>query len=219
VTRLVVLPSPLLGAVPYAPLAQALHARGYDAEVAAVDVRADEPVDEFLDALAAAAAHADVLVPHSNAGRFAAEVARRVGAAVVYVDSQLPDVGDQAPFADFVQGLVDEDGLLPVWTDWWSPDELADVVPPAWVETLRRSQPRLRPEFLLAAVPAPTGWRQQRAAYLAFGDAYAVESAAAAAAGWPVRVVSGTHLLLLTEPARVAAEIDGLVSGLAPGAP
>src|SRR3954449_4687979 len=112
---LLLVPSPLLGPAAWAPVAELL-----DALVVGVD-----------EVVEAAAGLGDVvLVPHSNAGLYAPMLAERVGAcATVYVDAALAGDGPDAPlapprFLDFLTGLVDDDGLLPPWTQWWEEAEV-----------------------------------------------------------------------------------------------
>ena len=61
--------------------------------------------------------------------------------------------------------------------------------------------------YFRSALDVPAGWDAGPGAYIAFGDTYAEEQAAAAARGWPVRVLDGAHLHLLTDPAAVAAAV------------
>ena len=79
--RTVVLVSPLLPARAYAPLAHALGRRGWGAVIAAVPQALDGP-DPVLAAYrdAVASHHADLVVAHSNAGRYAVAAAGAVGA-------------------------------------------------------------------------------------------------------------------------------------------
>jgi hypothetical protein len=218
--RVVVVPSPLLGVAVYSPFGRALTPRGYDVSIAdpeiPADARADDDggVDALLASLVVQCRGADLLVPHSNAGRFAPAIADRVGAAIVYVDALLPGIGDSAGFAEFIQGKVSEDGLLPGWTDWWPPEDLDDVVPHEWLSVLERAQPRLDPAFLLHDPPTPPTWTSQTAAYLALGDGYRAEAQAARGLGWPVRELAAGHLHLVVDPERVAAEVDLLASGI-----
>ena len=129
--RTVVLPSPLLPARAYAPLAHALGRRGWGAVVAAVPEAPDGP-DLVLAAYrdAVTSHRADLVVAHSNAGRYA--VAAAGGAPVVYVDAALPPEHGDATLApegllDHLAGLADDDGLLPPWTRWWGDDEVGAV--------------------------------------------------------------------------------------------
>lgn len=220
------IPSPLLGVAVYSPFGRALAARGYDVLIADPEVPSGPDRDEdggvaaLLDSLVRQCAGADLLVPHSNAGRFAPAIAEEVGAAIVFVDALLPGVGvgDASGFADFVASKAGEDGLLPGWTEWWPEEDLADVVPEEWLSLLERAQPRLSAAFLLHDPPTPPTWYHQRAGYLVLGDGYRAEADAARALGWPVRALEAEHLHLVVDPEQVAAEVDLLASRiLVPG--
>ena len=146
--RAVVLPSPLLPARAYAPLAHALQRRGWGAVVAEAP-RVPRGPDPVLAAFreAVSAQPADLVVAHSNAGRYA--VAAAGAAPVVYLDAALPPEHGDATLApdgllDHLAGLADDDGLLPPWTRWWDEDDVAAVVPdPAVLADIRADEPRM----------------------------------------------------------------------------
>ena len=56
------------------------------------------------------------------------------------------------------------------------------------------------------------GWDDRPAAYLAFGDTYATERAAAAERGWPTRTMPGRHLHMLVAPAAVVTQLESLLA-------
>ena len=64
------------------------------------------------------------------------------------------------------------------------------------------------------AVPSPSGWAALPAAYLAFGDTYDHERAAAGRRGWPVQTLSGGHLHMLVDPGAVTQALLELLDGL-----
>ena len=217
--RLALIASPLLGPAAWAPAARVLEARGwavtvppaYDAVAGPADVLAQVlralPPDEPL-----------VLVPHSNAGLYAAAVAAaRDARGIVFVDARLPE--DDAAGADgepafraFLAGLADADGRLPGWTHWWPEAEVAALFPDGAARAaVEAEQQRLPLAYFDETVPAPAGWRDVPAAYLAFGDTYDQERAQAEAAGWPVERLEGRHLHQLVDPAGVATALEGLV--------
>jgi hypothetical protein len=211
--RPVLIGSPLLGGRAWEPVASLL-----DAEVVSPH---GSSAAEVLESLLAQLPERDdlVLVPHSNAGLYAAAVAQqRPVRGVVFVDAGIPAADRPtatAPAAvlTFLQELSDADGLLPQWTRWWPEEDVAVLFPSASVrERIEADQPRLPLSYFSDEVPAAPV--PQRCAYLAFGDTYAEEVARAEAAGWPVSRVEGRHLHLLCDPPGVAAEIEQLIGRL-----
>jgi hypothetical protein len=159
-----------------------------------------------------------VLVPHSNAGLYAAAIAaERNVRGIVFADARLPPdeatvPAEEPAFRAFLAGLVEPDGLLPGWTHWWPEEEVRELFPDeATRAAVEAEQVRLPPAYFDSSVPAPAGWRDRPAAYLAFGDTYAGELAAAEAAGWPVERIEGRHLHPLVDPAGVSSALEGLV--------
>jgi hypothetical protein len=221
VTRLVLLPSPLLGPRLWESVAEALRARGWRLSVAALPERVASPEDTLGGFLVAAPDEPGlVLVPHSNAGRYVAAIAeQRDVAATVFVDATPPEP-ETTPMAppeliEHLQTLVDTDGLLPPWTRWWPPEEVAGLFPDDAARRLvEEGQPRLPLAYFQASLPGPSRW-DGAAAYLAFGDGYAGERDAATDRGWPVRTLPGGHLHMLVDPDAVATAVESLLGELA----
>lgn len=215
-TRLLLLPSPMLGPASWEPVARLL-----DAPVASPN-GARSPAEVVTAYSRAAEGPGDlVLVPHSNAGLYAPLLAERVGArATVYVDAALPgpDTTTQLappPLLDVLRGLVGADGLLPPWTRWWDAAETEALFPDAATRAaVEAEQPRLPLSYFTARLPVPAGWADRPSAYLAFGSTYAEEIADATARGWPVTAIPGRHLHQLVAPGEVAAAITALVARL-----
>jgi len=220
VHRAVVLPSPLLPARAYAPLTHALERRGWGA-VVAEPPRVPRGPDPVLAAFreAVSAPPADLVVAHSNAGRYAVAVA---GAApVVYLDAALPPEPGAAPLApegllEHLAGLADADGLLPPWTRWWDDDDIATVLPdPEVLAGIRDDETRMPLAYFRSCLGAPDGWVTHPQAYLALGDTYAEETALARRLGWPTTVLAGAlHLHHLVDPDAVAAVVLDLAASL-----
>ncbi|MGL4175434.1 MAG: hypothetical protein ACRCSN_05085 [Dermatophilaceae bacterium] len=223
-TRAVLLPSPLLPAVAYTPLADALARHGWSCTVAEppagpVGPSGPGPVLAVF-ASAVAAALPDVVLAHSNAGRYAPEVAG--GIPVLFVDAALPPETGSAPLAppallDHLAALAGDDGLLPPWTRWWPEADVRAVVPDAEVlRRIRLHESRMPLAYLRSELAAPVGWAARRCAFLAFGDTYAEERQFAEEHGWPVRTLDGAgHLHHLVDPDAVAAAVVAL--GTTPG--
>ena len=212
-TSFALLPSALLGAAVWDPVAGLLRAGGHRVAVASLG-RVGTPAEVLAAYVEMAGEPGTVLVPHSNAGYFAPAVADRcAAAAIVYVDAALPagpGATALAPpvFLDFLTGLADADGLLPPWTGWW--DDMDDLFPDqATRATVEAGQPRLPLSYFRSTVAVPAGWERTPSCYLAFGDNSAEEAARARSWGWPARRLDGGHLHLLHDPdATVAALLD-----------
>lgn len=226
---LVLLPSPLLPALVWHPVARRLASAGWSvAEVAAAGTLTDQPgtADRpgtaeqvrawFLDAIPTD--RDAILIPHSNAGLYVpCLVAERRVAGYVFVDAGLPPAAGEvrlAPeeFTDFLAAKADRDGMLPPWTQWWDED-ISGLFPSEEVrEQVERGQPSMPLSYFAGSLAAPPGWDDRPGAYLGFGSTYAAERAAAAARGWPTAVLDGQHLHQLVDPDRVAAEIQALLA-------
>ena len=216
--RLVLLPSPLVGPCTWAPVATWLVAQGHDALV--VETGAPSGSLEVVEAAVATAdAEPVVLVTHSNAGLYAPVLATLLDVvAAVHVDAALPFTPGTTTLAppgllEHLRGLADGAGLLPPWTEWW--DDLGDLFPDeATRRAVTQRQPRLRLAYFESELPVPAGWMSRSQAYLAFGETYAEETAAARGHGWPVTVLPGRHLHQLHDPSGVGAEILRLLGRL-----
>ncbi|GAA1880604.1 hypothetical protein [Lapillicoccus jejuensis] len=213
------LPSPFLGPSASRPLVEALRRAGRDAVLA--DASDPGSGTELVARWAGAACRADALVAHSNAGYLAPLVQAAVdpGHPLVLVDAALPPARGTtrlAPdgFRDHLAGLADDDGLLPPWTRWWDEADLAAVVPAEHRAAVEADCPRVPLAYVDSSVTAPAEWTDGPSAYLAYGDTYADEVAAATSYGWPVARLDGGHLHHLVDPETVAAEIVRLLGSL-----
>jgi hypothetical protein len=213
---LFVLPSPLLGAGAYAPLAEELRRTGHRTDIGAC--REPIQVEQLVDDWIQGSLDAEVLIAHSNAGYLAPTVSERLGARpIVFMDAALPPAQGPtrlapAMFREFLGTLADDDGRLPPWTRWWPAAELADVLPEPWFHLIDDNAPRADLTYFDTEVAPPAHWSDGVCAYLAFGTTYAEEMSFARASGWPVVGLEGQHLHHLTHPAETAAAIDDLVA-------
>lgn len=163
-----------------------------------------------------------VLIPHSNAGLFVpALAAARRAVGYVFADAGLPGEVDRVPmipaeFRDMLAGMADGAGMLPPWTQWWAGEDLSALFPSARArELVEAEQVRLPLSYFAESVSVPPGWPDRPGAYLAFGETYAADRAAAAARGWPVMTLAGQHLHMVVDPAGVAAAIVGPIRDFA----
>ena len=218
--RLVLLPSPLLGPAVWAPVGLELARRGWDVVLPPPYDAVSGPDDVLAQLLRAVPTDGPVvLVPHSNAGLYAAAVAaERDVRGIVFVDARLP--GEHASAAEpefraFLATVADEDGRLPVWTRWWDAADMEGLFPDdAARAAVEAEELRLPLGYFDGEVPSPAGWTGLPAAYLAFGDTYGTELAEAQVRGWPVMRLEGRHLHQLTDPAGVALALEGLLGPL-----
>ena len=203
-------PSPLLGPATWAPVATALVAREQAAVIASVD-----------DVVSVAAGLDNVvLVPHSNAGYRAPHLAEQLGTVpTVYVDASLPPADASETelatpgFLAFLEGLADENGMLPPWTGWW--EDTGDLFPDdATRAAVEAEQPQLALDWFRQRVPVALDWATKPCAYVAFGSTYADEAEFARAHDWPLTVLDGAHLHQLHDPAGVARAIVDAASAL-----
>lgn len=227
---LVLVHSPSLGPASWEPLTAELRSRGRHVAVPSLLgvaagsppfwPRAVDPVAGTVDGLPPDA-HI-VLVVHSNAGLFVpvlVEGVTRPVDAVVFLDAALPTAGGSrvAPpeFLAFLREKADADGVLPPWTRWWDPADVAPLFPDdATRAAVQAEEPRLPLAYYEQTVPTPETWERVPAAYVAFGDGYADEIAQARGRGWPVAQLPGLHLHHLVDPAAVADAVTGIVAEL-----
>lgn len=201
--RLCLLPSPLATPAVARRLASALGDRGHQAVVAeggGIDTT------QVLARFVTAAQGADVVVPHSNAGRFAPAVAGAVGAKLVCLDSLLPGHDPDPGWTAFLRSQELPDGLLAPWSTWWPREDVQTVIGEHW-DLLVTDEPRVRLRLLLEQPPAPQDWLERRSGYVAFGHGYDEQASLAEAHGWEVRRLDGEHLHLLTAPDEVAETV------------
>ena len=230
-TRVLLLPSPLLPRLNAVPFLDALGSRLWDAErvegsvgVAAFPKPATD-AQAVLEAfrMSVAMERPDLVLTHSNGGRYAALAAP--GIPVVHIDAALPpESGDEVPMAPpamlgHLEGLADDDGVLPPWSRWWPEEDFAQVLPDAAARAdLREHERRMPLSYFRSRLGAPAGWADQPQAYLAFGETYAEETAFARDHGWPTTVLDGAlHLHHLVDPDAVAEQVLALAARLGVG--
>ncbi|MGI5270579.1 alpha/beta hydrolase [Nonomuraea sp. CA-218870] len=214
--------SPSLGPSTWAPVAAALERRGHPAVVPDLTGVAEGGPPHWprvVEAVRAAtpAQGPIVLAAHSNAGLFVPVVKEGLGdrvVACVFADAHLPPERGlvkpgQDGFLPFLRELAGESGVLPRWTDWWSEEDVAPMLPPdpALRDRVVAEQPRLPLGFYTDPVPVPAGWDAVRCSCLWFGPPYDTVAEQARQRGWPVLRVPGRHLHHLTDPEAVTDAI------------
>jgi hypothetical protein len=216
--------SPLVGPSSWTAVADLARADGRT--VALPDLTGVTTVDaprwRFLVETAAGAAEhlsgpVDV-VGHSGAGAYLPAIAERLGdrrGVLSFVDAVVPPASGAHRSAPeqlaHLDALVDDDGLLPGWFDWWPEETVAELVPdPAVRADLVADTPRVPRELYDEDVPVPPGWTRWDAAFLQLGDPYDEDAARAREHGWPTRRLDADHLAIRTDAGRVWAHVDDL---------
>lgn len=216
-----ILPSPLLPAMAYGRLSDALHSAGAEPMIVDPTLTTGHPVDDLIERWAKEAEQFDVLVAHSNAGFLAPVVRSRTTnrPRIVFMDAALlPEAGQSslAPqsLRDTVAKLADEHGVIPSWTRWWPQETLRTVIPDDLVDAIDRACPQLPVTYFDQHIEVPQGWASAPNAYLAFGGTYAAELGFARGRSWPTDSIDGTHLHFLHQPELVADRILALAREL-----
>lgn len=151
---------------------------------------------------------ATVLVGHSGAGPLLAAVGDAVNRAngYLFVDAGLPSPGASrllsAP-AELAAQLrqMARDGWLPPWSQWWSSQELAGLLPNADVRArFGASCPPLPLAMFEEVHPPAPSWPESPCGYLRLSEAYQATADGARTLGWPVIELAGHHLSVLTDP-------------------
>lgn len=169
-----------------------------------------------------------VLVVHSGAGPFAAQLGAAVPAgrvSVIFADAGLPARAGPTPVVDaaFLPYLrqIAHDSVVPPWPQWFPEADPAELYPTEAARTAVLADARPLPlSFFEETLPAVTGPAIVSAGYLLFSAGYQQEAGQARERGWPVTELPGTHLHPLAAPADVAAAIISLAAVIAaPGSP
>ena len=172
----ILVPAPVLGPASWRPVADELTARGARVAVPSLAsfARGQPPYAPRLVRLCAeqvGAALADgpaadrvVLVVHSGAGPFAAQLAAAVPAgraevAVIFADAGLPAADGPTPVVDggflpYLRELA-RDGVVPPWPQWFPDADPAELYPS---ETARAADPGHGRGEQLGDTGQPDGW-------------------------------------------------------------
>jgi hypothetical protein len=218
--------SPLVGPATWETLADALRARGYVVaipDLTGTVAKAPPYWPQQVETVANIVGdRSSVLVGHSGAGALLAAVGNVLDHArgYVFVDAGLPAPNmswlQTAP-ADLAAQLRDmaQDGWLPPWSEWWGPEELAELLPDAKLRARFVAQcPRLPLAMFEEVLPPAPNWPRRPSAYLRLSDAYQVQADQARTLGWPVIELAAGHLAMLTAPELVMDSLLYLVEQL-----
>jgi pimeloyl-ACP methyl ester carboxylesterase len=224
----VLLHSPLVGPITWAPVAEDLDRMEFTVVPDLADDGRQPYWSKHRAAVVGALARVPldrpvVLVGHSGAGALLSAITgglRQRVTGYVLVDAGLPaddrtrlDMmeSEAADCAQELRRLLASGGRFPDWTD----ADLASLLADARIREQRRAELSPRPlDFFTEPIPVPPRWlREAPPAYLHLSAAYDNPARLAAREGWPVRRLSGdNHFLLLADPAAVSRALFDLAS-------
>jgi hypothetical protein len=227
--------SPLVGPLTWAPVAATLTASGVAAVVPSL-LGVTDAAPPFWPGIARRVADAAAGLPagvplvvaaHSNAGYFVpviVEALRAPVAGCMFVDGALP--ARTGPTRVVSSSLPDRlraaatGGRLPPWTDWWPDADIARLIPdPGTRRAVVAEQPRLPLAYYQQEIPVPAGWDAAPCGYLWFSEHYAPRARDARERGWRVEHLPGQHLHQLVDPEAVAARLIAMTGGTSTPAP
>ncbi len=222
--------SPLVGPSTWTSVAEHLERRGHDVVVPQLDNpdRTTGPLfrhhaEQVRKAVEAWTRTAPVvLVGHSGAGPILPAAGDRLVnevLAYVLVDAPLPRdqqsrLEDAPPeFAEQLDRLT-VDGRVAPWTEWWSDEVLAALLPDEEIRERFADELQTLPRRLFEeTIAVPPGWPDAPCAYLQLSRVYERDATAAARLGWEVRSFDTGHLHMLVDPETMAGAIEDLIGG------
>jgi pimeloyl-ACP methyl ester carboxylesterase len=215
---------PLVRASSWEPTAECLRAAGCHVQVP--DVLAHHPSPPSWSAWNSrllehvTRGHEAIVVGHSSASALVADLATRLPArGIIIVDGDVPPSRGAAfpvrpAFHDFIKGLVEPDGMLPIWSRWFARDmrrrslvglDILARDAAAFAE-FESGLPRMHIDWFDDAIELanwdhiPAGFIQTSAIY----DHAAIEAQRRC---WPTANLHGTHLHPTLRPAETANAI------------
>src|SRR5208282_6688469 len=222
--RVLLVHSPLVGSATWELVAADLAGRGCEVGVPDLTgtVAAGPPYcSRQAEVIARGAAGPPaILIGHSGAGPLLAAAGAIIDQVrgYVFVDAGLPAPGQSwmetapAELAAQLRDMVDDQGWLPPWPQWWGDEALAELIPdPAARRHFAAGCPRLPLAMFEEVHPPVLRWPDAPAAYLQLSEAYEDQAAAARDLGWPVAERASHHLAPLTDPAMVAESLRELL--------
>jgi hypothetical protein len=160
----------------------------------------------------------------------AADLATRLPArGIIIVDGEVPPSQGAAfpvrpALHDFIKGLVEPDGMLPIWSRWFARDmQRMSLV---GLDALARDAaafarfesglPRMQIDWFDDAIEL-ADWDHIPAGFIQTSAIYDHAAIAAQRRGWPVTNLHGTHLHPTLHPAETANAIIAMSRQLVPG--
>jgi len=214
--QFVLIHSPLVGPSSVTPTADALGKLGYVTYVPTLDAPPGHtPWHDWPRRLLETLPEMDnpILVGHSAGGLLAAYLAGSLSAkSFICLDAMMPPASGPTPpvepnFLEFVRSLPAEDGLLPVWTDWWEGDLLADAPMSSDLKAAFLAElPRLPPTWFDDSFEMPN-WSCAKRGFIQTSPVFRDEARHAEECGWPVIRLKGTHLHPALAPRETATAL------------
>ena len=220
---LVMVHSPLVGAMTWQPVAEILRSQGHDVRVPSLAAAVSGRGPYYTKIAKAVSEVAEgkplvTLVVHSGAGSLVPVIAQRMQKAcpyplwsVVFVDAQLPIPKPRSAAPDaWVEGLrgLAVDGILPRWDQWFPPGAFESLIPePAMRAAFIANCPNLPFAYFEERPPMRLSWVPQSVAYIRLSAMYDAHLQEARANRWRAIKADLDHLAPLTRPAEVAALI------------
>ena len=223
----VLIHSPLVGPLTWAPVADELGRRGIETLVPVPGDAENMGVpywQQHVDAVARGLERVPmerplVLVGHSGAGLLLPAVRQVTARAVAGTCSWTPVSPDGASRLEFMEAespewaqqlrqLLVSGGRFPSWID----EDLRELIPDARLHPGLLAELRPRPlAFFAEPIPVFDGWPDAPCGYLPLSQAYDVPAAQARKAGWAYRKLDAGHFHMLVDPAAVANILIALV--------
>jgi pimeloyl-ACP methyl ester carboxylesterase len=161
-----------------------------------------------------------ILVGHSSASPLVAELATKLPArAIIIVDGEIPPShGAASPvrpaLREFIRGLADAAGTLPIWSKWFSGDEHRislvglDILArdPVAFAQFEGGLPKMRVEWFDDTIEL-ANWNHIPAGYIQTSKIYDHAAMEAQRRGWLVAKLNGTHLDPTLRPVETADTI------------
>jgi hypothetical protein len=160
------------------------------------------------------------VVGHSSASALVADLATRLPVmGIIIVDGDVPpSQGAASPvrpaLRDFVRGLAEADGTLPIWSKWFAGDpqrmslvglDILASDPTAFAQ-FESELPRMHVSWFEDTIEL-ANWDHVPAGFIQTSTIYDHASAEAQRRGWPVTRLQGTHLHPTLRPAETASAI------------
>lgn len=225
---------PLVRASSWEPTAECLRAAGCHVQVP--DVLAHHHAPPSWSAWTShllehtASCHAPIVVGHSSASALVADLATRLPArGIIIVDGDVPPSQGAAfpvrpALLDFIKGLVEPDGMLPIWSRWFAHDPQRKALvgvdrltdDPVAFARFESGLPRMHIDWFDDTIDL-ANWDHIPAGYIQASVIYDHATAEAQRRGWPVANLHGTHLHPTLHPEETARAILSMSRQLVAG--